>query len=66
MATLGGPSPALPFLFLVGKGVCMTLKRMLVLMGAGLLGLAMPAGAATGPDASAECLSCHDDEDRPT
>ena len=34
-------------------------------MCAGLLGLAMPASAATGPDASAECVSCHDDEDLP-
>jgi len=47
----------------------MKLKMMLALVCAGLLGLAMPAGAATGlangPDASAECLSCHDDEDLP-
>ena len=45
----------------------MTLKMMCALMCAGLLGLAQPATAATatGPDASAECVSCHDDEDLP-
>ena len=36
---------------------------MWALLCAGLLGLAMPVGAATGPDASAECVSCHDDEE---
>jgi DmsE family decaheme c-type cytochrome len=43
----------------------MRIKRFWVIAGLCLLGLAGPVSAATARDASAECVSCHDEEDLP-
>ena len=44
----------------------MRIKHLLTMAGLCLLGLAAPVLAATSPrDASAECVSCHDEEDLP-
>ena len=43
----------------------MRIKRLWVIAGLCLLGLAGPVSAVTARDASAECVSCHDEEDLP-
>ena len=43
----------------------MRIKRLMAIVGLCLFGFIGPVSAATARDASAECVSCHDEEDLP-